>query len=114
MTSLFLHTDLQLWVCGDYAITDSAYQLHSEYNATCQPACMDSSSSLSLPTQYYWAPSDWGACSAACDGGVQTRTVACMNSIDASCAPHNSACTEAWLTYSHHGLAPVDHPLQNS
>ncbi|KAK9917449.1 hypothetical protein WJX75_004476 [Coccomyxa subellipsoidea] len=76
--------DLQLWVCGDYAITDSAYQLHSEYNATCQPACMDSSSSLSLPTQYYWAPSDWGACSAACDGGVQTRTVACMNSIDGS------------------------------
>lgn len=71
-------------MCGDYAITDSAYQLHLEYNATCQPACMDSSSSLSLPTQYYWAPSDWGACSAACDGGVQTRTVACMNSLDGS------------------------------
>ncbi|BDA48393.1 probable disintegrin and metalloproteinase with thrombospondin mo at N-terminal half [Coccomyxa sp. Obi] len=76
--------DQQVWVCGDYVITDSAYQLHTEYNATCQPACMDSSAALSLPTQYYWTASDWGACSAACDGGVQTRTVACMNSLDGS------------------------------
>ena len=76
--------DIQLWFCGDFVITDSAYQLHKKYNATCLAACVDSSAALSLPTQYYWAVSDWGTCSATCDGGVQTRTVSCMNSIDGS------------------------------
>ena len=51
MTSEALIADLQLWVCGDYAITDSAYQLHQQYNATCQPACIDSTAGLNLPTQ---------------------------------------------------------------
>ncbi len=36
--------------------------------------------------QYYWTVSDWGACSAACDGGVQTRAVSCMNSLSGLCA----------------------------
>lgn len=35
--------------------------------------------------QYYWAVSDWGACSAACDGGAQMRAVSCMNALDGSC-----------------------------
>jgi len=75
---------LDLWICGSYVVTDSAYELHAEYNATCQAACTDSSTTLSLPTQYYWAASDWAACSAACDGGMQIRSVSCMNSIDGS------------------------------
>jgi len=79
-----LCADVQLWYCGTYVIMDSAYQLHKEYNATCQAACVDSAAGLSLPSQYYWAVSDWGTCSATCDGGVQTRTVSCMNSIDGS------------------------------
>lgn len=38
-----------------------------------------------------WALSDWGACSALCGGGVQTRTVSCVdrssNAVDASLCP---------------------------
>ena len=81
---ILTHADIQLWFCGDFFITDSAYQLHKRYNATCLAACVDSSAAYSLPTQYYWAVSEWGTCSATCDGGVQTRTVSCMNSIDGS------------------------------
>lgn len=42
---------MQLWICENYVVTDSAYQVHQQYNATCQAACTDSSTSLSLPTQ---------------------------------------------------------------
>ena len=49
--------------------------------------------------QYYWAVSDWGACSAACNGGTQTRTIACMDALDGLCvmpfhASQRSYCAE--------------------
>lgn len=79
--------DMNTWTCGLYTFTDTAYQKYKELGPACLEDCSDSAAGLALPTQYYWTASDWSTCSAACDGGVQTRSLACMNSLDSLCGP---------------------------
>lgn len=43
-----------------------------------------------LPSQFVWSAGPLGVCSAACDGGVQTRSVACIDGTTGSVAPDAS------------------------
>ena len=78
--------DLGVWACGDQVITVDAAARWNASRAGCQAACVDAAASLALPSQYYWAPSAWAACTVLCGGGQQLRATPCMNSVDGSCA----------------------------
>ena len=94
---------LGLWTCGDEVITADAAARWNASRAGCQAACVDAAASLALPSQYYWATSDWGACTVQCGGGQQLRSTSCINSVDGSCASpscraqgHSTRNTCAW------------------
>ena len=78
--------DLGLWTCGDQVITVDAAVRWNASRPGCQAACVDAAAALALPSQYYWATSDWGACTVPCGGGQQLRATSCINSVDGSCA----------------------------
>ncbi|KAK9815540.1 hypothetical protein WJX72_005402 [[Myrmecia] bisecta] len=76
--------DIGVWICGDHVVTDAVYQSTLTNKGSCQADCSLSGSSLAMPSQYYWQVSGWTACTNPCDGGIQTRTAACINSADGS------------------------------
>ena len=79
--------DFSAWTCGSHVIDDATYQSFQQFQGECQPACVDSSAASALPSQYYWSVSNWTACTNPCEGGLQTRQIACMNSVDGTYAP---------------------------
>lgn len=72
---------LQAYTCGDFVMTAAEFTALYDDKGSCQSTCSLSSTGLSLTSQYYWAISDWSACSAACGGGIQDRAASCMNSV---------------------------------
>ncbi len=40
-------------------------------------------------SQNYWRVPQWGACSAPCGGGTQTRTATCVNAADGRSVPRS-------------------------
>ena len=73
--------DLNVYICGDSIMTAAEYALLQSTRGSCQGSCTLSSTTLAVPSQYYWTVSDWSTCTASCGGGTQSRTAACMNSI---------------------------------
>ena len=67
-------------------ITSASYSVLQSSKATCAASCSQSSAALAMSSQYYWNASAWGACPVQCDGGLQTRTVSCVNSLNGMCA----------------------------
>ncbi|XP_077987002.1 cubilin-like [Glandiceps talaboti] len=62
---------------NDNSVTSTGYQAFATFN-TCP--------------QFAWSPGAWSSCSVTCDGGVQTRTVQCLNSQSSEVAPTESLC----------------------
>jgi len=68
-------------VCGADVVAAAAAARWNASRPGCQATCVDAAAGLSLPSQYYWAAGDWGACTAACGGGQQLRAATCMDSV---------------------------------
>ena len=74
--------ELGVVFCGGLVIPVASYKaLQQDYSA-CVADCTQGSNALALPLQYYWNASAWQPCPVTCDGGFQTRDVACVNSVD--------------------------------
>jgi len=68
-------------VCGADVVAAATAARWNASRPGCQATCVDAAAGLSLPSQYYWAAGDWGACTAACGGGQQLRAATCMDSV---------------------------------
>ena len=68
-------------------IPAASYKALQQDRSACVADCTQGSTALALPLQYYWNASAWQPCPVACDGGFQTRDVACVNSVDNRCSP---------------------------
>ena len=92
--------ELGLVFCEGLVIPEASYKALQQERSACVADCTQSSTALALPLQYYWNASTWQPCPVLCDGGFQTRDVACINSVDNRCtcmAAEITGCTACWL-----------------